>query len=258
MKNFIQTLLLLLVSITLSMAQVGTNAPNFELDKLGGGKGKLSDHSGKVIYIFWFGYNCPPCVALSPVTKNIVGNYSSSEVKAFGLDVWNGSASQVQNFKSQTGVQYDLLLKAGSTLSAYSAFREGSTVIDQDGVIQYQGPTRENDIKAKIDELLTTTAIEDNNLSPVKFELKNNYPNPFNPETRIPFSVDKTQNIKLEIYNISGQLIRTIVNAPFAKGNFEVTWNGRDTNGTNVASGVYFSRLQGDGISQVKQLLLVK
>ncbi len=255
---FKQTLLILLFWASLVFSQVGTDAADFNLDKLGGGNEKLSDHSGKIVYIFWFGYSCPKCIALAPTTKNIVNSYSNLELKAFGIDVWDGSSGQVQNFKDQTGIQYDLLLKGSSTLSAYSASREESCIIDKNGVIQYLGNTNESAIKNKIDQLLNPTIITENLKSPIKFELKNNYPNPFNPETQIPFSVNKTQNIKLEIYNVAGKLVRTLINATFAKGNYEVTWNGTDNNSNNVASGLYFSRLEGENINKVKQLVLIK
>ena len=56
----------------------------------------------------------------------------------------------------------------------------------------------------------------------------------------------------------NGKLVRTIIDAPFAKGSFKATWNSTDNTGNNMASGVYFSRLIGDGISKVNQLLLIK
>lgn len=81
--------------------------------------------------------------------------------------------------------------------------------------------------------------------APQIFQLEQNYPNPFNPQTQIPFSIEITQNIKLEIYNIFGQRIRTLIDARFSKGRFEATWNGLNDNGNAVVSWIYFSRLQG-------------
>ena len=260
LKNLYIILINLLTLSSLLLAQEGNVAPDFNLDKLSGGKGTLSEHSGKVIYINWFGYSCPVCLGEGKSTQeDIVDNYSEDQFKAFGIDVWNGSSSQVQSFKNSTTIKYDLLLKGGSTASAYGVQYQNSIVIDKQGTIQFYGRTNKTSaINSKIQELLNVTALEDKITSPVKFELKNNYPNPFNPETRIPFSVDKTQNIKLEIYNISGKLVRTLIRASFAKGNFEATWNGTDDAGSGVASGVYFSRLQGESISKVRQLLLIK
>lgn len=258
MKKVLQAIILLITFVTIVSAQVGTSAPAFELNVLGGGKEKLADNQGKVVYIFWFGHGCPPCRALAPVTTRIVNSFSASDVTSYGIDVWNGNSSQVQDFKNKTGVGYPLLLDGASTASSYSANREQSTVIDQDGIIQYHGATNETAIKNKINSLLSTTSITFPNTAPVAFALQANYPNPFNPTTRIPFSVDKTQHIKLEVYNISGQRVRTLLDAPFAKGHFEATWDGRDSTGKQAASGVYFYRLQGETSSSIKQMLLLK
>ncbi len=75
------------------------------------------------------------------------------------------------------------------------------------------------------------------------FQLFNNYPNPFNPETRIKFNVSRISNeasqVRLTIYNALGHKIRELVNQQMAPGTHEVLWNGRDETGQNVASGVY-------------------
>ncbi len=260
MKTFFKTIFSVLVLSNLAFSQVGNEAPDFSLDKLSGGKGVLSDHPGKVIYINWFGYGCSVCLGEGKATQeDIVDKYSDTQLKAFGIDVWNGTASQVQSFKNSTSINYELLLKGSSTASDYGVTYQYSIVIDQQGVIQYYGRSNKiSEINSKIQELLTATSIDKEFGIPIKFGLKNNYPNPFNPQTRIPFSVDKTQNIKLAIYNISGQLVRTLINARFAKGNFEAVWKGKDDSGQNVASGIYFSRLQGEGTSSMKQLILIK
>ncbi|MDQ7027959.1 MAG: FlgD immunoglobulin-like domain containing protein, partial [Anaerolineae bacterium] len=164
-----------------------------------------------------------------------------------------------QSFKNSTSIKYDLLLKGSATASEYGVSYQYSIVIDQQGIIQYYGRSNKtSEINSKIQELLTATSIDKESGIPIKFGLKNNYPNPFNPQTNIPFSVDKAQEIKLTIYNISGQLVRTLVNARFAKGNFEAVWNGKDNQGQSVSSGIYFSRLQGEGTSSMKQLILLK
>jgi len=262
MKILIFVVKLLLISSALYATDVGDPAPDFNLQKHGGGTGSLTDYAGKVIYINWFGWNCPICKAEGNSTQvDIVNNYSSNpNFVGIGIDAYSGSnASNVASFAEFTGITYDLFIGGRNIAGEYSTTFQYSMVIDSDGIIQWSGRTSQTSaINSVIEGLLTPTAIEDKTTSPVKFELKNNYPNPFNPETRIPFSVNKTQNIKLEIYNISGKLIRTIIDAPFAKGNFEASWNGINDQGIRVASGVYFSRLQGESTVKMKQLLLIK
>jgi len=107
--------------------------------------------------------------------------------------------------------------------------------------------------------LLNTTepthAEEENNI-PHEFSLGNNYPNPFNPSTVIPFSVIQTENVKLKVYNIIGQEIRTLINKTLSPGNYSVNWDSKDNNGKNVTSGVYFYSLeQGNEKITMKMIL---
>ena len=96
---------------------------------------------------------------------------------------------------------------------------------------------------------------------PAQFSLSANYPNPFNPATRIQYTVHGRQaphRTTLKIYNIRGQLVRTLVNEPKEDGTYEVTWDGRDENGDEVASGVYLYRLQVGDFTQTKKMVLMK
>ncbi|HOU72803.1 MAG TPA: T9SS type A sorting domain-containing protein, partial [Candidatus Syntrophosphaera sp.] len=85
-----------------------------------------------------------------------------------------------------------------------------------------------------------------------------NYPNPFNPETTIAFSVPKTGPASLKVYNTKGQLVRTLVNDVREAGNHSVVWNGMDEQGNSVSSGLYFYRLSSDGNTVTRKMLLAK
>jgi len=103
-----------------------------------------------------------------------------------------------------------------------------------------------------------TTA--ENNLVnvPVENTLEQNYPNPFNPTTTIQFSIDKIQQTKLSVYNIKGQLVKTLVDKNLPAGSHSIVWNGLDDANQPVSSGIYFYRLLTDGHSQTKKMLLMK
>lgn len=73
--------------------------------------------------------------------------------------------------------------------------------------------------------------------------LGNNYPNPFNPRTTISFSLPKESNCIMEVFNIKGQKVKTLLNDKQTKGNHKVVWNGTDDNGKSVSSGMYFYKL---------------
>ncbi|HNT52239.1 MAG TPA: T9SS type A sorting domain-containing protein, partial [Candidatus Syntrophosphaera sp.] len=85
-----------------------------------------------------------------------------------------------------------------------------------------------------------------------------NYPNPFNPETTISYSVPKSGAASLKVYNLKGQVIRTLVSNVMEAGNYSVVWNGKDDNGNAVSSGVYFYRLDNDGQTVTRKMLLAK
>ena len=85
-----------------------------------------------------------------------------------------------------------------------------------------------------------------------------NYPNPFNPETRIVFNLPEEGNVKLIIYNIKGQKVKTMLDCYMSPGRSEMIWNGKDDNGKAVGSGVYFYKLQTPSKSYVRKCMLLK
>ncbi len=90
-------------------------------------------------------------------------------------------------------------------------------------------------------------------------DLSGNYPNPFNPETTIEFSLKEQSYTQLSIYNLKGQKVKTLVNAQLDKGNHSTTWKGDDDNGSKVGSGVYFYKLQVNGKTiDLRKCLLLK
>jgi hypothetical protein len=90
--------------------------------------------------------------------------------------------------------------------------------------------------------------------------LAQNYPNPFNPNTTIIFSVGaiSTSSIKIDIYNIRGQRVRSLIDAEFTPGEYSVVWNGRDDSGSEVSSGIYFYQLKTEEVSTTRKMLLIK
>ncbi len=108
----------------------------------------------------------------------------------------------------------------------------------------------------------TATAVKDRPVSaatsPESFTLQQNYPNPFNPTTTISYSLDKPAAVKLDIYSINGQLIRTLVDARQANGEHTVVWDGKDDRSLRVSSGVYLYVLSVNSERTVKKMTMVK
>ncbi|MFQ5865338.1 MAG: FlgD immunoglobulin-like domain containing protein [bacterium] len=93
---------------------------------------------------------------------------------------------------------------------------------------------------------------------PKEFRLAQNYPNPFNPTTTIQIELPKQSEITLNIYNIKGQLVRTLIDGKFNAGSHSVVWDGRDYLAKQVPSGLYISRMQMAEFVDQKKMLLVK
>ncbi len=108
-------------------------------------------------------------------------------------------------------------------------------------------------------DISLSTAIDDREEGlPTEYSLNQNYPNPFNNATTIPYSIGSYSFVKLEIFNILGQNVTTLLEADLPPGTYQTQWDGRDLHGTNIASGIYFYRLTADNFRQVRKLVLLK
>jgi hypothetical protein len=95
---------------------------------------------------------------------------------------------------------------------------------------------------------------------PTVTALNNVYPNPFNPVAFIPYSIEKgrTDQVRIHVYNSRGQIVRTLIDKPHTEGNYQLQWDGRDTNGNECATGVYFVRMIVGKDSFLRKAVLVK
>jgi hypothetical protein len=92
----------------------------------------------------------------------------------------------------------------------------------------------------------------------LKNSLAQNYPNPFNPQTTIAFTLKERGTVSLKVYNVNGELVKTLVNADRASGTYSEKWNGVNEAGQPVSSGVYFYKLVTNNFSQTKKMVLLK
>jgi hypothetical protein len=89
-------------------------------------------------------------------------------------------------------------------------------------------------------------------------ELLGNFPNPFNPETLINFNLKKDAKISLQVFNVKGQLIRTLIDEQLTISTYNIVWNGKNDNGNTVSSGVYLYKLQANTQLEVKKCIMLK
>jgi len=135
-------------------------------------------------------------------------------------------------------------------LSEYTGTAKFRFIFGSDGAVTKEG--------WYIDDLYMENEVPNSDLvETIHFELYENYPNPFNPTTTISFNLPKNAPVNLEIFNLKGQKVRTLINSELKAGKHNIIWNGLDNDGKQVASGVYFYRLSnGEQILTHKMMLM--
>ncbi len=105
---------------------------------------------------------------------------------------------------------------------------------------------------------LTAGVPQVESIIPRSYSISQDIPNPFNPSTEISYQLPESGAVKLEIYNLVGQRINTLVQGEQKAGAYTVTWSGRDSRGREVSSGVYFYRFSTEGLVKTRRMLLLK
>ncbi|MDO9578112.1 MAG: CotH kinase family protein [Candidatus Cloacimonadales bacterium] len=190
--------------------------------------------------------------SLFPDVANFMGNFN------FGLS----SSGEFIRLFDDTGVLIDSVYYGieapwpsqpngnGPTLSLKNPGMDNSLAASWAASSQHGTPGEINDVYVAADEEIVA-------LSP-DLQLLQNFPNPFNPSTKISFSLPNESRINLSIYNIKGQLVKILVNELFNKGIYTVTWDGDDNTGKSVASGIYYYRLSDRHSTRTRKMLLLK
>jgi len=109
--------------------------------------------------------------------------------------------------------------------------------------------------------LLPLDTMVDVGTIPSRLALHQNYPNPFNPLTTISYDLPASaqpERVRLRIVDVTGRVVRTLVDQDQAGGSYRVTWEGKDNRGENASSGIYFSVLDARGTRQTRKLVLLK
>ncbi len=204
------------------------------------------------------------------ITANYVGGKTiisiNSPVDIFGLEMVlkasdgtminiSNKINEMQVYSSQSGNEIKLGMldiQGNGKISSGN-----STVLEFDGMVDIVEALGA-DISANEVDFSITNAAEKAEALPTKFELAQNHPNPFNPITEISFSLPKTCEVSLEIYNVSGQKVVTLANGTLEAGQHSIVWDSRGSNGVSVASGIYFYRLKAGDFVDTKKMMLLK
>lgn len=190
--------------------------------------------------------------------KGTNSNKSAIGVRVYAKALINGvHITQMQEISGQSGYNAQNSLNVEFGLG-------NATQIDT-LIIRWTSGLVENYYNVVANRFLTATEGQDltniqiyNNEIPEKFGLKQNYPNPFNPVTTVEFSIPsnvkgETSDVNLSIYDFTGKLIETLVNASLSSGTYRVNWNA-----SGYSSGVYFYKLNAGEFTDTKKMILLK
>ncbi|MCK9583619.1 MAG: carboxypeptidase regulatory-like domain-containing protein [Candidatus Cloacimonetes bacterium] len=106
--------------------------------------------------------------------------------------------------------------------------------------------------------VMSPVSTEDEIMPVTVTALRGNYPNPFNPETTISYDIKDASNVRLDLYNVKGQLVRSLVNQDQAAGRYKVVFNGRDAKGNPLSSGIFLYRFTAGAYSSTRKMMLME
>ena len=214
------------------------------------------------------GEDQPLPVTLSSFSTAYIGGapkiYWRTETES-NNDYWNVFRSISQNLGQASWLNVDVVIEGAGTTSEPTEYEyedlygveENTTYFYWIECVDYAG---EADLYGPA-PLFIPEGVENNGTptAPDDYGLKQNYPNPFNPDTEINFALAENSPVRLTIYNIKGEKIKTIFEG-FAEADMvqSAYWDGTDANGKNVATGVYYYKLITDTNEYQKKMLMVK
>jgi hypothetical protein len=221
--------------------------------------GKLVSHDGKLELIIPFG-SVPESTYFTCIPLSEEKSGSPSQLGFLGIPYQLGPSKR--SFENSLTIVfplegYNLTEEEKSRICVYKQEKDKWIMVDS-----YLDYAR-NNISAKVKELglyrLGYSQSEPQASLPKRYELFQNYPNPFNPNTVIKYNLHHAGNVKLTIYNILGQKVKTLVNEHQEAGYKSIIWDGKDERQKDVASGIYFYRIEvGDEYTAVKKMVLIK
>lgn len=172
----------------------------------------------------------------------------------FGNETLSGTITTPENFtvsSNRNEVEYEIAAgESQDFMLLFEAEEDGNT----EGVVSITS----NDQDLEIMVSATLTDYEDDNVSALVTNLAGNYPNPFNPTTSINFAMAEAGKVQIDVYNILGQKVKSLVNNHMEAGNHQVVWNGKDNANSPVASGVYFYKMKTGRYTSTKKMLMLK
>jgi len=204
--------------------------------------------------------NLPTGLVTKPVTSLKSDRVAAAESEALAMLMTPPQSLSV--YRSATSPVELSGANKIATLAASTTFYDDVSLGSSQGyyyVVTAKYPSGENIPSNEVYvDIATGVTNEDHQALPEKYALSQNTPNPFNPETLIHYQLPKQTEVRLEIYNILGELVTTLVDEKQVAGYYTASWNGLDEHGRSVAGGVYLYCLKAGEYVQVRKMSLVR
>ena len=240
---------------------VGPVAPNFtytiDLTALFGRDGE----GGDVEFAGDDGMGTLP-VELSSFTGSLTANMfvelqwvSETESSMLGYNVYRSTEKDVTHAVQVTP---SIIPASNSSVTTRYSFMDEDVELDQ--TYFYWLENVELDLTSSFHGPVAVTVTEGAKEVPGVFvtSLRGNFPNPFNPETTIHYSLESKEQVEIKIYNVRGQLVKTLVSGEMDKGDYKVVWNGKTDSGKAATSGIYFYQMSTPSYSKIQKMMLLK
>ncbi|KAA3604310.1 MAG: T9SS C-terminal target domain-containing protein [Calditrichaeota bacterium] len=213
------------------------------------------------------GGDVPLAIELDSFTARQIGNSiqlnwtTASEKDNEGFNVYrktgNGTFVQIASYKGNS----ELLGALNSTTSNNYTFVDNSELRNGETYTYYISDVETNGLETKHEKSAETVRFvlnEEIAQTKLDYVLAQNFPNPFNPSTQINFQIAKTQDVRLQIFNLKGELVKELVNEKMNEGSHSAKWDGTDSFGNQVSSGTYFYKLSAGIFSKTNKMVLLK
>jgi hypothetical protein len=219
-------------------------------------------------------------INVSSVTVNSTGNtidpipVSTADLAQFAEEVesYEGSLVKISNVVVASVNQYDWSVSDESGVACLidddmatgeaddflGTLEVGQSITSITGIFNFSFGSYKIQVR-DLDDIGVVTCIRDDmDIQPYTFRLYPNFPNPFNPETRIRFEIPSREHVKLVIYNVLGYQVRTLMNGTLDAGYHVLNWDGRNNKGELVSSGIYICRIKAGKFMDHKKMTLIR
>jgi len=171
-----------------------------------------------------------------------------------------GDEFRVRVSSDQEGNHFTVLINGvkDTTLTDSTFFINPGSVANWYGGVMLAGGRNNNIDNFKVLTIDQPDSVDDSPPFPDEFRLSHAYPNPFNPETRIDYDLPKASRVKIAVFNILGQQVRTLFEGEQSRGHHFVTWDGRSDSGQEVSSGLYLIRMQASEFVATRRVVLLR